>query len=149
MSQKPEEWLNIGARCNELHWNLCRLRAGLQQKRAFATAATQISISRSCSDSSIDILIQPFFSTIERIPTARERDSRTATPGKLAVRRYLCLCHGSSCCACQGGISVNMLPQSSIIVGIHMQGGEPVISDTGQRCKPNSWCWVWGMQKVQ
>lgn len=86
-------------------------------------------------------------SKIPPILTAREKDGGTSTPGKLATRRYLCRCHGSSCCACQGGISVNMSPQSSIAVGTHTRGGEPVVPDTGQRHKPNSWCWVWGMQR--
>lgn len=78
---------------------------------------------------------------------AREKDSRTATPGQLTEHAHLCRCHGSSCCACQGGTSVNMSPQSSIAVGTHIRGGEPVISDTGQWCKPNSKCWMRGIQR--
>lgn len=126
-----------GQQCND-----GSLRAELRQKCALATAAA-----RRSTFVSIDKLIQISSPKIPRILTAREKEGGSSTPGKLAARRYLCRCHGSSGCACQGDISVNMSPQSSIAVGTHTRGGEPVISDTGQRLKPNSWCWAWGMQR--
>lgn len=108
----------------------------LQLNYAFAGAATRHSPSGNC--------IQICSSMM---PESLEPGEKTA--GQRAVRAHLRRCHGSSCCACQGGTSVNMSPQSGITVATHSRGGEPVISDTGQRCQPNSRCWMPGMQKVQ
>lgn len=127
----PEEWINTGSTAMTAAW-------GRDCSRNVARRSTSVSI---------DILLQISSSKIPRILTAREKEGGTSAPGKLAARRYLCRCHSSSCCACQGDISVNMSPQSSIAVGTHTRGGEPVVSDTGQRRKPNSWCWAWGMQR--
>lgn len=122
----------------------CQGARGMNQRgqhEGGTAAETHISnCSRTTFSVSINKLIQISSSEIPRILTARKKEGGTSTPGKLAARRYLCRCHGSSCCACQGGISVNMSPQSSVAVGTHTRGGEPVVSDTGQRRKPNSWC---------
>ncbi len=60
------------------------------------------------------------------------------------LHHYLCQCHGSSCCACKGGTSVNVLPRSGIAV---WTCGVVSLScpDTGERL--NSKCWVSGMPR--
>lgn len=61
-----------------------------------------------------------------------------------SLHHYLSQCHGSSCCACKGGTSVNVLPRSGIAVGTY--GVESLsCPDTGERL--NSKCWVSGMPR--
>lgn len=146
------EWQNAGPEPNQTLSGRQRnesTRAALRWRQLEGGTAAKRCISN-CSRTTFNVrlrLINSYKSALPRSTLFREKEGGTSTPGKLAARRYLCRCHGSSRCACQGDISVNMSPQSGIPVGTHTRGGEPVVSDTGQRRKPNSWCWAWGMQR--